>query len=128
MICRLLPIWQQWGAWRVLLGQQLLIRNAGAAKRPPCNHTANREVEPITLSIFRYLMRDGAAAGLAAIDAILVRGELADYHLAHAARADLCRRLGRNAEARVSYPRALTLTMQAPERRFLERRLTELGA
>lgn len=73
-------------------------------------------------------MRDGAAAGLAAIDAILVRGELADYHLAHAARADLCRRLGRNAEARVSYQRALTLTMQAPERRFLERRLTELAA
>lgn len=73
-------------------------------------------------------MRDGAAAGLVAIDAILVRGELADYHLAHAARADLCRRLGRNAEARVSYQRALTLTMQAPERRFLERRLTELGA
>lgn len=73
-------------------------------------------------------MRDGAAAGLAAIDAILVRGELADYHLAHAARADLCRRLGRNAEARASYQRALTLTMQAPERRFLERRLTELAA
>lgn len=73
-------------------------------------------------------MRDGAAAGLAAIDAILVRGELADYHLAHAARADLCRRLGRNAEARVYYQRALTLTMQAPERRFLERRLTELAA
>src|SRR5690606_41715286 len=73
-------------------------------------------------------MRDGAAAGLAAIDAILARGELADYHLAHAARADLCRRLGRNAEARVSYQRALTLTMQAPERRFLERRLTELAA
>ena len=57
-------------------------------------------------------MRDGAAAGLAAIDAILVRGELADYHLAHAARADLCRRLGRNAEARASYQRALTLTSQ----------------
>ena len=57
-----------------------------------------------------------------------MRGELADYHLAHAARADLCRRLGRNAEARVSYQRALTLTMQAPERRFLERRLTELAA
>lgn len=73
-------------------------------------------------------MRDGAAAGLAAIDAILARGALADYHLAHAARADLCRRLGRNAEARVSYQRALTLTMQAPERRFLERRLTELAA
>lgn len=73
-------------------------------------------------------MRDGAAAGLAAIDAILVRGELADYHLAHAARADLCRRLGRNAEARASYQRALTLTMQAPERRFLERRLMEVAA
>ena len=71
---------------------------------------------------------DCSPSSQAAIDAILVRGELADYHLAHAARADLCRRLGRNAEARVSYQRALTLTMQAPERRFLERRLTELGA
>ena len=52
-------------------------------------------------------MRDGPAAGLALIDAILARGDLADYHLAHSARADLCRRLGRNAEARASYQRAL---------------------
>lgn len=72
-------------------------------------------------------MRDGLAAGLAAIDAILMRGELADYHLAHAARADLCRRLGRNGEARVAYERALALTRQGPEQRFLERRLAELG-
>ena len=71
-------------------------------------------------------MRDGPAAGLALIDAILARGDLADYHLAHAARADLCRRLGRNAEARASYERALALTRQEPERRFLERRLAEL--
>lgn len=71
-------------------------------------------------------MRDGLAAGLAAIDAILTRGELADYHLAHAARADLCRRLGRNDEARAAYRRALALTRQRPEQRFLERRLAEL--
>ena len=71
-------------------------------------------------------MRDGAAAGLVAVDAILARGELADYHLAHAARADLCRRLGKTGEARVAYQRALALTRQMPERRFLERRLAEL--
>jgi RNA polymerase sigma-70 factor, ECF subfamily len=71
-------------------------------------------------------MRDGPSAGLALIDAILGRGDLSDYHLAHAARADLCRRLGRRAEARASYERALSLTEQEPERRFLERRLAEL--
>jgi RNA polymerase sigma-70 factor (ECF subfamily) len=70
-------------------------------------------------------MRDGPDAGLALIDAILARGDLTDYHLAHAARADLCRRLGRRTEARVSYGRALTLARQEPERRFLERRLAE---
>jgi len=73
-------------------------------------------------------MRDGPAAGLALIDAILARGDLEDYHLVHSARADLCRRLGRMAEARASYERALVLTRQEPERRFLERRLGELGA
>ena len=73
-------------------------------------------------------MRDGPAAGLALIDAILARGDLDDYHLAHSARADLCRRLGRTAEARASYGRALALTRQEPERRFLERRLAELPA
>jgi RNA polymerase sigma-70 factor (ECF subfamily) len=71
-------------------------------------------------------MRDGPAAGLSAIDVILARGDLKNYHLAHAARADLCRRLGRTAEARASYERALKLSQQEPERRFLERRLTEL--
>jgi RNA polymerase sigma-70 factor, ECF subfamily len=71
-------------------------------------------------------MRDGPLAGLVLIDAILARGDLADYHLAHAARADMCRRLGRTAEARTSYQRALGLTQQEPERRFLERRLGEL--
>jgi RNA polymerase sigma-70 factor (ECF subfamily) len=73
-------------------------------------------------------MRDGPAAGLAAVDAIRARGELADYHLAHAARADLCRRLGRTEEARTAYRRALALVRQEPERRFLERRLAELPA
>jgi RNA polymerase sigma-70 factor, ECF subfamily len=71
-------------------------------------------------------MRDGPATGLPLIDAILARGDLADYHLAHAARADLCRRLGRTAEARASYEAALTRARQEPERRFLERRLSEL--
>ena len=71
-------------------------------------------------------MRDGPAAGLVLVDAILARGELADYRLAHAARADLCRRLGKTADARASYERALALTRQEPERRFLERRLAEL--
>jgi len=71
-------------------------------------------------------MRDGAPAGLALVDAILARGDLADYRFAHSARADLLRRLGRTAEARVAYDRALALTQQEPERRFLERRLGEL--
>ena len=71
-------------------------------------------------------MRDGPLAGLTLIDAILARGDLADYHLAHSARADLCRRLGRTSEARAAYTRALELTRQEPERRFLERRLQEL--
>jgi RNA polymerase sigma-70 factor (ECF subfamily) len=72
-------------------------------------------------------MRDGPLAGLLLIDAILARGELGNYHLAHAARADLCRRLGRTAEARASYEQALRFTQQEPERRFLQRRLAELS-
>ena len=71
-------------------------------------------------------MRDGPAAGLALIDAILARGDLADYYLAHSSRAELCRRLGRTAEARAAYERALALTRQEPERRFLARRLVDL--
>jgi len=72
-------------------------------------------------------MRDGPAAGLALIDAILDGGELADYRPAHAARAELCRRLGRTTDARAAYKRALALARQEPERRFLERRLAELS-
>ncbi len=71
-------------------------------------------------------MRDGPAAGLSLIDSLMVRGELSDYQPAHAARADLCRRLERTEEARASYRRALELTRQDPARRFLERRLAEL--
>ena len=71
-------------------------------------------------------MRDGAQAGLALVDALLAGGDLSDYRLAHAARADLCRRLGRNADARESYQRALELTRLEPERRFIARRLAEL--
>ena len=73
-------------------------------------------------------MRDGPAAGLTLIDALLARGELGDYALAHSARADLGRRLGRTADARAAYERALALTKQEPERRFLESRIAELGA
>ena len=71
-------------------------------------------------------MRDGPAEGLACIDTILDRGDLEDYRLAHAARAELCRRLGRTKDARASFERALALTRQEPERRFLERRLAEI--
>lgn len=71
-------------------------------------------------------MRDGAAKGLELVDALLKRDELAQYHLAHAARADFCRKLGRKIDARVSYERALALAKQEPERRFLEKRLMEL--
>lgn len=73
-------------------------------------------------------MRDGPATGLELVDALLGQGKLATYHLAHATRADLCRRLGRTKEARTSYQLALSLTQQEPERRFLERRLAELTA
>jgi len=71
-------------------------------------------------------MRDGPDAGLREIDAALEHGELASYYLAHSARAEMCRRLGRTAEARASYEKALALTQQEPERQFLERRIREL--
>lgn len=71
-------------------------------------------------------MRDSPEAGLGLVDALLARGELAGYHLAHAARADLCRRLGRRADASAAYRQALALAVQEPERRFLQRRLAEL--
>lgn len=71
-------------------------------------------------------MRDGPAKGLELVTALLERSELAQYHLAHATRADFCRRLDRKADARASYQRALALAKQEPERRFLERRLGEL--
>jgi RNA polymerase sigma-70 factor (ECF subfamily) len=78
-------------------------------------------------------MRDGPEAGLELIDGILARGDrggaaLADYHFAHSARADLCRRLGKTSEARASYQRAIDLAQQEPERRFLERRMRDLPA
>jgi RNA polymerase sigma-70 factor (ECF subfamily) len=71
-------------------------------------------------------MRDGPAAGLVLIDAILERGDLTDYQFAHSARAELLRRLGRNGDARAAYERALALTHQETERRFLERRLLSI--
>jgi RNA polymerase sigma-70 factor (ECF subfamily) len=72
-------------------------------------------------------MRDGPAAGLGAIDEIDGRGDLRDYRLLHAARAEFCRRLGRTTEALAAYKKALALTRQEPERRFLERRIAEIG-
>ena len=71
-------------------------------------------------------MRDGPEAGLLHIDAVLAHGELTNYYLAHSARADLCRRLGRTAEARSSYEKALALTQQEPERQFLRERIRHL--
>jgi RNA polymerase sigma-70 factor (ECF subfamily) len=71
-------------------------------------------------------MRDGPEAGLTHIDAVLQHGELANYYLAHSARADMCRRLGRPAEARASYEKALALTQQEPERQFLQARIRQL--
>ncbi|MBT1690860.1 hypothetical protein, partial [Dawidia soli] len=71
-------------------------------------------------------MHKGPEAGLRQIDAILERGELTGYHLAHAARAELCRKTGRTDQARASWERALALAQQAPERRFIERKLREL--
>jgi RNA polymerase sigma-70 factor (ECF subfamily) len=73
-------------------------------------------------------MRDGPPAGLALIDALLARGDLDGYYLVHAARADLCRRMGRTSDARESYERALALTRQEPERRFLASRMRDLPA
>jgi RNA polymerase sigma-70 factor, ECF subfamily len=72
-------------------------------------------------------MRDGPAAGLTLIDAILSRGFLQDYYLAHSARADLCRRLGKLVEARAAYEKALSLARPAPARRFLAKRLSDLA-
>jgi len=71
-------------------------------------------------------MAEGPEAGLALIDALLRRRELTDYHLAHSARADLLRRLGRTTDALAAYSRALALATQEPERRFIRRRMTEL--
>ena len=72
-------------------------------------------------------MRDGPAAGLPLIETVLDNGQMKDYHLAHAARADICRRLGRHADARASYERALALARQEPERAFLAARLRDLS-
>jgi RNA polymerase sigma-70 factor (ECF subfamily) len=89
-----------------------------------------RQIEPTPVvelnRAVAVAMRDGPAVGLELVDELLRRGGLDDYHLAHAARADLCRRLGRSADARAAYERALALTQLEPERRFLERRLAEL--
>jgi RNA polymerase sigma-70 factor (ECF subfamily) len=71
-------------------------------------------------------MRDGPEAGLTHIDALLEQGELENYYLAYSARADMCRRLGRTAEARSSYEKALALTQQEPERQFLQERIRQL--
>ena len=71
-------------------------------------------------------MRDGPEAGLTHIDAVLEHGELANYYLAHSARAEMCRRLGRTGEARVSYEKALALTQQGTERQLLQERIRQL--
>ncbi len=91
---------------------------------------AQADASPVVLlnRAVAIAMRDGPEAGLALIDPLLARGELEEYHFAHAARADLCRRAGRTEQARRSYLRALALARQEPERRFLQRRLSELDS
>lgn len=86
------------------------------------------EMDALMAEFFAFTdaIKKSGHAGLALIDGLLSRGALADYYLAHSARADLCRRLGRVPDARAAYERALSLTRQEPERRFLERRLAEL--
>lgn len=115
---------------------------AAHARAPAAEHTDWREIVALYSALHAMspspvvalnravavAMRDGPEAGLEAVDAVLGGGGLDGYPLAHAARADLCRRLGRVDEARAAYRRALELTRQEPERRFLERRLTELDA
>jgi RNA polymerase sigma-70 factor (ECF subfamily) len=92
------------------------------------NHLVRMQPSPVVYlnRAVAIAMRDGPEAGLAHIDAVLADGELANYYLAHAARADMYRRLGRTAEARSSYETALALTQQEPDRQFLARRLDEL--
>src|SRR5260221_688465 len=98
--------------------------------RPPRGPRSPARIDPCPVvglnRAVAVAMRDGPAAGLALMEPLLKGGGLADYHLAHAARADLCRRLGRKADARASYQRALALARQEPERRFLTQRLAEL--
>jgi RNA polymerase sigma-70 factor (ECF subfamily) len=92
------------------------------------NHLVRIQPSPVVYlnRAVAIAMRDGPEAGLKHIDAVLEHGELANYYLAHAARADMCRRLGRNAEARASYEKALALTQQEPERQFLQERIRQL--
>jgi RNA polymerase sigma-70 factor, ECF subfamily len=100
--------------WREIAGLYDVLRRSDASPIVELNRAA------------AIAMCEGPAAGLALIDALLARGELAEYHIAHSARADLCRRLGRVDDARASYAKALSLVKQDPERRFIERRLREL--
>jgi RNA polymerase sigma-70 factor (ECF subfamily) len=101
--------------WRQIVGLYGLLRLAD-----------NSPVAELNRAVAAAMV-EGPAVGLRLIDAILDRGDLTDYYLAHSARAELCRRLGRTADARASYQRALALTKQEPERRFLERRLAALS-
>ncbi len=89
---------------------------------------ANRRPDPISRlnRAVAIAMRDGPEAGLTHIDALLEQGELANYYLAHSARADMYRRLGSSAEARASYEKALALTQQEPEWQFLQERIRQL--
>jgi RNA polymerase sigma-70 factor, ECF subfamily len=94
---------------------------SGGGLRLPCRVEPSPVVE-LNRAV-AVAMRDGPSAGLELIDAILTRGDLADYHLAYAARAELCRRLGRTADAVKAYEKAIALARQEPEKRFLKERL-----
>ncbi|MEX2124661.1 MAG: RNA polymerase sigma factor [Woeseia sp.] len=102
--------------WAEIVGLYRVLMRIGASPVVELNHAV------------AVAMLEGPEAGLALIDAILARGDLTDYHLAHSAQADLNRRLGRTEDARAAYERALSLVKQQPERRFIERRLAEMSA
>ena len=128
---------QQFGAFTIQAGIAAVHAEAGTPAETDWGRIANLydlllRIEPSpVIELNRAVavaMRDGPGAGLALIDAILGGGALQDYHYAHAARADLCRRLGRTADARAAYERALSLARQGPERRFLQQRLNALGS
>ena len=111
--------------WMQSGGQRFRCAHRNCCDRRSCHYSGSQFFHVSSSSIWAS-MRDGPEAGLTHFDAVLEHGELANYYLAHSARADMYRRLGRTAEARSSYEKALALTLQEPERQFLQGRIRQL--